>query len=240
MAHPVHYIPIVTTLVSVAFSWVLFKHWRNKPSAYYLLWWFIGGVMYGVGTLTESLTSVFGWSEPVFRAWYISGALLGGAPLAQGTVYLLMKDKIGHVLTAILITTVVVASFFVLRTPINYEAVELHRLSGAVMEWSWVRLFSPFINIYALIFLAGGAGWSAWKYFRLGREYRARFLGNLSICIGAILPGIGGTYTRFGMVEVLYVTELIGISLIWLGYRIIVNDAESRSIHSKQVQVEVA
>jgi len=46
--------------------------------------------MYGVGTLTESITTLFGWSEWVFRAWYISGALLGGAPLAQGTVYLLM------------------------------------------------------------------------------------------------------------------------------------------------------
>jgi hypothetical protein len=238
MAHPVHYIPVITTLVSVGFSWVLFNHWRRKPGAYYLLWWFIGGVMYGVGTFTESYTSIFGWNESIFRAWYISGALLGGAPLAQGTVYLLLRDKVAHGLTALLIATVLVASYFVLQTPINTALVEMHRLSGAVMEWSWVRLFSPFINIYALIFLAGGAGWSAWKYYTLGREYRARFFGNLSICVGAILPGIGGAYTRFGMVEVLYVTELIGISLIWLGYKIIVDDAESRSIHRNQIQLE--
>ncbi|NIP96583.1 MAG: hypothetical protein GWO24_25375, partial [Akkermansiaceae bacterium] len=47
--------------------------------------------MFGVGTFTESWVTLFGWSEGVFRAWYISGALLGGAPLAQGTVYLLLK-----------------------------------------------------------------------------------------------------------------------------------------------------
>jgi len=38
----------------------------------------------GVGTITESLTTVFGWNEWVFRAWYITGALCGGAPLAPG------------------------------------------------------------------------------------------------------------------------------------------------------------
>ena len=40
------------------------------------------------------------------------------------------------------------------------------------------------------------------------------------IAIGAILPGIGGTATRMGYTEVLYVTELIGLLLIWTGYRI--------------------
>ena len=35
-----------------------------------------------------------------------------------------------------------------------------------------------------------------------------------------LLPGIGGTFTRFGHVEVLYVTELAGLLLIYLGYRL--------------------
>jgi hypothetical protein len=38
------------------------------------------------------------------------------------------------------------------------------------------------------------------------------------IAIGAILPGIGGTFTRFGHTEVLYVTELIGLLVIYLGF----------------------
>jgi hypothetical protein len=48
---------------------------------------------------------------------------------------------------------------------------------------------------------------------------RHRFVGNVFIAIGALLPGIGGSFTRFGHVEVLYVTELIGILLIYIGYR---------------------
>jgi hypothetical protein len=40
---------------------------------------------------------------------------------------------------------------------------------------------------------------------------------NVLIAAGAILPGIGGTATRMGYVEVLYVTELIGLLLTWAG-----------------------
>jgi hypothetical protein len=48
---------------------------------------------------------------------------------------------------------------------------------------------------------------------------RNRTIGNWFIAIGAILPGIGGTATRMGHVEVLYVTELVGILLIYIGFR---------------------
>ena len=47
--------------------------------------------------------------------------------------------------------------------------------------------------------------------------------------MGALLPGIGGTFTRFGHVEVLYVTELIGIVLIYVGYRVITDREERRA-----------
>jgi hypothetical protein len=73
----VHYIPIITTFLSVAFGTVLFKHWRRKPDANYLFWWFLGVAMYGLGTFTESMTTLFGWQEVIFKSWYISGALLG-------------------------------------------------------------------------------------------------------------------------------------------------------------------
>jgi hypothetical protein len=213
----VHYIPIATSLFSIVFSYVLFRRWQRKGGAH-LAWWSFGVMMYGVGTITESITTLFGWQEPVFRAWYISGALLGGAPLAQGTVYLLLSRRVANRLTVLLIAVVATAATFVLLTPIDYTVVEAHRLSGAVMEWSRVRLFSPFINLYAAAFLIGGAILSAVRYRKIpGMENRVK--GNVLIALGALLPGIGGTFTRFGHVEVLYVTELIGILLIYAGYR---------------------
>ncbi|HLF34721.1 MAG TPA: hypothetical protein VI583_10800, partial [Cyclobacteriaceae bacterium] len=165
--------------------------------------------------------------------WYVVGALLGGAPLAQGTVYLLFSKKTANILTALLVIVVITASVFVFLSPVDPSLAADGRLSGKVLEWQWVRLFSPFINTYALIFLFGGAVFSAWKYYR-NRAMR-RFLGNVYIAIGALLPGIGGSFTRFGYVEVLYVTELLGLLCMYVGYMIIRTD-KSVSVHAIQVE----
>lgn len=214
----VHFIPIVTTLLAVPFALEIFRRYRAHPERLHLLWWALGISTYGVGTFTESLTSVFGWQEPIFRAWYVSGALLGAAPLAQGTVYLMLSRRVAHALTVLLIVYVVLASVAVYLSPIDYPLVETHRLSGRVFAWQWVRRFSPFVNLYAVVFLIGGAILSALRY-SADLATRHRMWANVLIAMGAILPGIGGTATRMGHVEVLYVTELAGLLLTWLGYR---------------------
>ena len=219
----VHFIPIVTTCVAAAFAVVLYRHWRARGGMH-LLWWTIGVLAYGAGTATESATTLFGWHLVTFKLWYITGALLGGAPLAQGTVYLLTSKKTADRLTMGLVSAIVIAATFVLLSPIKWNAVEAHHLTGAVLGWPWVRAFSPFINTYAAIFLIGGAGLSAWRFARK-KATRYRMTGNVLIAVGALLPGIGGTATRFGHTEVLYVTELIGLLMIFAGYRTIAGHA---------------
>ena len=214
----VHYVPIVTTVLTIPFALEIIARYRHYPDRLHLLWWSLGVVIYGVGTLTESLTTLFGWHEPVFRAWYVSGALLGGAPLAQGTVYLLLPRRTAHRLTMLLLSLVAIAATAVVLSPIDYTRVEPHRLSGRVFEWTWVRGFSPFINLYAVIFLIGGAILSAIRYSGVP-GMRHRVWANVLIAVGAILPGIGGAATRVGYTEVLYVTELVGLLLMWSGYR---------------------
>jgi len=217
MRSPVHFIPIATTLFALTFAAVLFGRWRQRGGSH-LLWWGFGMLTYAAGTITESTTTLFGWHEQVFRWWYITGALLGGAPLAQGSVYLHLGKKKGDMLSIALVTVVVTASVLVLLSPIKYDLVEPYRLSGKVLGWPWVRAFSPFVNLYALVFLAGGAVKSA-IFFAKRKETWHRFIGNVYIAVGALLPGIGGTFTRFGHVEVLYVTEFIGLTMIFVGYR---------------------
>ncbi len=235
--NPIHYLPIISTVVAVAFTATLYRRWRKAPSVRYLMWWTFGIAMYGVGTFTEAVTTVLGWSEPVFRSWYISGALMGGALLATGTVYLMMSKRVADRIAVSLMTYIAIAATFVLTTPILSDVVEPNRLSGAVMEWAWVRLFSPLVNLYALVFLVGGAIWSAWKYWKLG-DASSRVLGNVYIAFGALLPGIGGSFARAGVVEVLYVTELIGLLFIWAGFRVISGDRVI-SIFSSQRAVVV-
>jgi len=215
----VHYIPVVTTLLAIPFALEIFGRWRRFPDRLHLLWWAIGIATYGAGTFTEAFTTLFGWNPVIFKAWYITGALLGGAPLAQGTVYLMLQRKAAHALTAALILYVAIASVCVVLAPVDYSLVEAHRLTGRVFGWPWVRLFSPIVNLYAVVFLIGGAILSAIRYSQ-DPATRHRMYANILIAIGAMLPGIGGSATRFGYTEVLYVTELIGMLLTWGGYRI--------------------
>ncbi|HEY7566214.1 MAG TPA: hypothetical protein VH762_01475 [Gemmatimonadaceae bacterium] len=238
MPNAVYYIPIATTVVALAFATIVLRRHAARQSGPHLLWWGVGLILYAVGTLTESLTTLLGWNEWVFRAWYISGALCGGAPLAQGTVYLLMRRRVANVLAILLLTTIATASVFVLLSPINNAAVDPTRLSGRALSWQGIRLVSPFINTYAALFLIGGAIYSALR-FRSIPDKRHKFVGNVLIAVGALLPGIGGTFTRFGHVEVLYVTEFIGLLLIFAGFRenvrevahpILTQGATSRSV----------
>jgi hypothetical protein len=139
-------------------------------------------------------------------------------------VYLLLSRKVAHTLTGVLVAYVLVASLAVWLSPIDYAAVETHRLSGRVFAWQWVRAFSPLVNLHAVVFLIGGAVLSALRY-SADAGTRHRMWANVFIAVGAILPGIGGTATRMGHVEVLYVTELVGLLLTWTGYRISVRPA---------------
>ncbi len=218
MQQLISHIPILTTLIALVFAIEVLRRYRSKGKGTHLLWWAAGMLMYGAGTFAEGFVTLFGWNENIFRWWYITGALLGGMPLAQGTVYLLMKRKLAHGLTLVVVPVILLAATCVLLSPIDYAFVEANRLTGKVLEWHWVRLFSPFINTYAFIFLVGGAILSAYRFHK-NRSTRHRFIGNVYIALGALLPGIGGTFTRFGYTEILYITELLGIVLIYVGYR---------------------
>jgi hypothetical protein len=226
------YIPIATTFFSAFFVYTLFRHWRSKPESIYLLWWMIGVIVYGLGTVTEALTTLTGWHVILFKLWYIVGAILGGAALAQGTVYLMLSRRLANTFTILVVAYATVASILVILSPVLYDKVNPHNLDGNVMAWQWVRLLTPLLNIYALVFLVGGALLSAWRYYkRYGSSSRVK--ANILIATGALLPGIGGSFAAIGVVKALYITEFVGIILIWFGYRSIVNDS-SKSIHKAQ------
>jgi hypothetical protein len=210
-------IPILTTLFSAVFFVVLRRHWLSRGRAPHLFWWTTGVLCYGLGTLTESLVAIFGWSEPVFKAWYILGSLLGGFPLAQGSVFLFVRPKPARAMMWTVLLVIFFTALAVIFSPVDYTLVEPARLTGKVLVWQEIRWVTPFINLYAFVFLVGGAGWSAYRYAT--QQYpAARMWGNILIAVGGLLPGIGGSFTRFGYTEVLYVTELLGIVLIYCGY----------------------
>lgn len=220
----VHYLPIATTLLSVAFLVAISARAIPRKWPPHLLWWAIGVFFYGLGTALESSVTLFGNTEILNRLWYWAGAILGGYPLATGTVYLLMDRGRANLLTAIsmvLVLTGTVAVLFI--TPIDGSVIAAnpHRPLGDAIGMGWVRLLTPFINGYAALFLVGGAIYSSAKFASFGTQGR-RALGTASIAFGGILPGIGGGMAKAGVVEALYVGELVGLAFIWIGFHLCV------------------
>jgi hypothetical protein len=228
----IEYIPIITSVFAVFFFLKIYDHYRQKPGVQYLFWWMVGVATFGIGSLTESINVVFGWNLINFKSWYIAGALLGGFPLAQGTVYLLMNQRFARISSIIVVSVICLASIPIIFSPVDLPANFDGGLTGSVFTWKWVRYFSPLINLYAFVFLFGGAVYSAIMYARKGRG-NTRFVGNILIAIGALLPGIGGSFTRMGHVEVLFVTELIGLLFIYAGYAVMLTDRQI-SLHINQ------
>jgi len=222
-AEPVHYLPIATTALSVVFFIVLVRRYVTRHSGPHLLWWAGGIFAYGLGTALEGSITLFGNSIVLTKAWFIAGALLGGYPLAQGSVYLLLPRRTANVLTAITVPYMLIMAVLVLLSPVSAEVLQPHKPSGSFLEWQWVRLMTPLLNVYAAVFLIGGAVYSAVRFARqTGAANRA--LGNSLIAMGALLPAIGGGMAKADVVEVLYVGEFVGLILIWAGYAACVHE----------------
>ncbi len=224
-AEPVHYLPIATTALSAVFFAMLLRRYITRHSGPHLLWWAGGIFAYGLGTALEGSITVFGNTGTLTKAWSIAGALLGGYPLAQGTVYLLLPRRTAHLLTAITVPYMLVMAVLVILSPVNADVLQPHKPSGSILEWQWVRAMTPLLNGYAAAFLIGGAVYSAVRFARqTGAANRA--LGNSLIAVGALLPGVGGSMAKAGVVEALYVGEFVGLILIWAGYAACVREPE--------------
>ncbi len=227
-AQLIHYLPIATTAMAAVFFVMLVQRYLQRRTGPHLLWWAAGVFAYGLGTALEATITLTGNSIALTKAWYIAGALLGGYPLAQGTVYLLLPRRTAHVLTAVTVPYIVVMAVLVMLSPVNAELMQAHKPSGSILAWQWVRAMTPLLNGYAAVFLIGGAVYSAIRFAaRAGCGNRA--LGNSLIAFGALLPGIGGGMAKAGMVEALYVGEFLGLLFIWAGYTACVRPAPAEA-----------
>ncbi len=224
----VHYLPILTTLFSAFFLVDILRRYFARRGTH-LLWWSIGVFTYGLGTFLEATITLTGNSVVKNKLWYVAGAILGGYPLAQGSVYLHFKKRTANILSSISLPFIIIASILVFLSPVNTQLMESFRPSGASLEWQWVRLLTPFINTYSAIFLIGSAFYSAIRYAKV-ENGKNRAIGNAFISFGALLPGIGGAMAKGGVVEALYIGEFIGIIFIWIGYRVCLKDNKAPSL----------
>jgi hypothetical protein len=88
-------LPLLSSVLSFIFCAFLLDQWLERRRPYQLIW-AIGMLWYALSAGTEFLGSAIGWSEPLYRAWYLIGAIWVAGWLGLGTVFLLAKTRFGY------------------------------------------------------------------------------------------------------------------------------------------------
>jgi len=196
---------LLTTLISLFFTISVFRQYSKRRKIYQFIWG-TGLLIFSVTTLFEFISEIYGWNMPMYRAYYVLIASLV-AILGLGTVYLFNR-RAGKYLAlyfAVFITALIILT---LNADVASEKLQERTVGGSAMPAN-VRIISPFLTIPGSMALIGGALYS-WYITR--RSY------NLFIAIGALLVASGGGLSRFGMGWALYLLELFGVAVMYIGF----------------------
>lgn len=218
-----NYISILSTIITFVFAVAVFNRYRQRKGTHLLLWG-IGLVFFGLGTLTEVILS-FIFSELALKVWYLTGAMLTAAWLGQGTVHLLVRKRgVASTLTVVLAVVSILAAVLVFAAPLTPAAAEYNPAEPASAQYKEIMtrsgliiLLTILLNLYGTVTLVGGALYSAFLFWRKKVLFN-RMLGNILIAAGALMPAIGGTFVKAGLVDWLYLSEFIGVILMYIGF----------------------
>ena len=216
-----NYLPYLSTVVTFAFAIAVYNRYRQRGGMHLLLWAF-GLLLYGIGTLCEVILGLT-FSPLILKLWYLTGAMLTAAWLGMGTVHLLIrKGNIAMVLTWVLAGVSVLALILVMLAPVTSTVYDVTRPASEQYKEIFSRgglilLLTILLNIYGTLTLVGGAIYSAYLFWRK-KILANRMFGNILIAVGALSPAMGGSLLRAGLSDMLYLSELIGAILMFVGF----------------------
>jgi len=218
-----HYLPILSTLISIVFAIAVFERYRRRGGMHLLLWG-IGLALYGLGTLTEAILA-FTFTPLAIKLWYLSGAMLTAAWLGQGTVHLLIRRRrVAPILTAILAVVSLLAIILILMAPIQSASASFDvsrpvstQYKDILSRNTGIVVLTILFNTYGTLALVGGALYSAYLFWRK-RVLLNRMTGNILIAVGAMMPALAGSFIKIGLTDLLYVSEFTGVVLMYAGF----------------------
>jgi len=211
------------TLVAVAFAMSTFERWLSGRRRYELAW-ASALALFMLGAFFLWLGASTGWTLPIFRAFYLFGAVVNVPVLALGTVYLLAGRKAGD-RTALGVTAFAAfAAGVIISAPAHPIADPAALPQGSQVFEALPRVLAAVASGGGALVVLGGAVWSAWK-LRRGQ----RMWANVVIAAGTLVLGASGLLNSvLGQMEAFAVTLAVGVSILYAGFLLAVTPARRR------------
>lgn len=212
-------LPLLATVIAWEFALALTRRWRASRRPY-LRSWALSLLFFAAGAAFLWYGEAFGWSSPVFRGFYICGALLSVPWLAMGELELLAPPRVTRVLLFFLVVfsldaaIVVGASSFVSGKVVSGFAVP----AGKDYFGALPRLLVVVSNAVGTLVVVGGTLWSGLRSRGGGAAARARFRGTLVITLGVLVAAAGGALTFLSKVNSQAATLAAGVAVMYAGF----------------------
>lgn len=110
-------LPALTSILAFLFALMLVDQWRDRRHGFQLVW-ALGMTWFAIGAGAEAVAAASGWSELLYRAWYLTGAVWTAAWLGLGTAFLLGRTRFGYTYAVLLLLSGLVA--LMIRNSPNY------------------------------------------------------------------------------------------------------------------------
>ncbi len=216
------FFPLAATLISAAFAFTLGSQYRAKRRPY-LLVWCVALAIYALAALTEVLGAAGTWNPFLFRAYYFLGGIVLVGVLALGTISLLARRAALGTLVILLVLSGL-GLVGVITAQLDTGLLETRQVpslntippGGGVFNVLAIAM-AVVINTVGSLILIGGALWSAYGLWQRG-EPRERLVANMLIAAGAFIVAGASTLTRFGVYELFYLGQALGVLVMFLGF----------------------
>jgi hypothetical protein len=208
-------LPVAATLVAVAFAALLLRSFRRRPAGEKLLW-AAGFALFATAAVSEALAQRAGWSQTLFRTYYLAGGVLTVAFLGAGSAWLLLPRRARDALLGALAISTLAALVTVALAPVDalgLAATPSGRPPANEVLGGHAFLWAIALNSFGTLFLVGGSLYSILR--------RQRVRANVWIGGGALVVALATGLSRAGDYSFVYFGELIGIALMFTGFTFI-------------------
>ena len=220
---------IVAASVASVLAIELFLSWRTRRRLHAEVW-MMAFAAFALAAWALVIGLGFGWTSISFRAFFYLGAIANIPLLAVGSVALVVSEKAARRLLNPTILWLVLGFFATFMAPFIADLPHDHIPEGSdVFGYTFMidavtfpgpRLFAAISGAIGTIVIV------VLSVVTIARSAKANprlAKANGMIVVGVIVPAAGGVFTAFGESAGLSLSLMIGIVLLWLGYRMAVS-----------------